>query len=292
MSAGQGTDSKGQDMTASPGGSGSGGGIVIEGLTLSFGRGAAAKQILRGIDLDVPAGRITGLAGESGSGKTMTGLAICGLLPAGADLGGSIRFEGTELVGLKQRTMNRYRGTKIAMIFQDPTASLHPMLTVEAQLIDHYRHHTGASRAAGRARALEILGLVAVPNPEAALRKYPHQFSGGQLQRIAIASALMCEPSVLIADEPTTALDVTVQAGILRLLRKLCDELGIAIILVTHDLGVMSALADTIAVMRMGEIVEHGSRFQVITDPQHEYTKALIDALPETGTGAGTEAAS
>ncbi|WP_285035203.1 ABC transporter ATP-binding protein [Plantibacter sp. ME-Dv--P-095] len=267
---------------------GTGGGIVIEGLTLGFGRGAAAKQILRGIDLEVPAGRITGLAGESGSGKTMTGLAICGLLPAGADLGGSIRFDGTELVGLKQRTMNRYRGTEIAMIFQDPTASLHPMLTVEAQLVDHYRHHTGASKAAARARALEMLGLVAVPNPEAALRRYPHQFSGGQLQRIAIASALMCDPSVLIADEPTTALDVTVQAGILRLLRKLCDELGIAIILVTHDLGVMSALADTIAVMRLGEIVEHGTRFQVITDPQHEYTKALIDALPDTGTEAAS----
>ncbi|MGG7451650.1 ABC transporter ATP-binding protein [Plantibacter auratus] len=273
-------------MTQSAGGTG--GGIVIEGLTLGFGRGAAAKQILRGIDLEVPAGRITGLAGESGSGKTMTGLAICGLLPAGADLGGSIRFDGTELVGLKQRTMNRYRGTEIAMIFQDPTASLHPMLTVEAQLVDHYRHHTRASKAAAHARALEMLGLVAVPNPEAALRKYPHQFSGGQLQRVAIASALMCEPSVLIADEPTTALDVTVQAGILRLLRKLCDELGIAIILVTHDLGVMSALADTIAVMRLGEIVEHGSRYQVITDPQHEYTKALIDALPDTGTEAAS----
>jgi peptide/nickel transport system ATP-binding protein len=278
------TDPKGRDMTQAAGG----GGIVIEGLTLGFGRGAATKQILRGIDLEVPAGRITGLAGESGSGKTMTGLAICGLLPAGADLGGSIRFDGTDLVGLKQRSMNRYRGTEIAMIFQDPTASLHPMLTVEAQLVDHYRHHTGASKSAAHARALEMLGLVAVPNPEAALRKYPHQFSGGQLQRIAIASALMCEPSVLIADEPTTALDVTVQAGILRLLRKLCDELGIAIILVTHDLGVMSALADTIAVMRLGEIVEHGSRYQVITDPQHEYTKALIDALPDTGTEAAS----
>ena len=268
-----------------------GGGVVISGLTLSFGRGEARKEILRGIDLDVPAGRITGLAGESGSGKTMTGLAVCGLLPAGADLGGSIRFEDTELIGLKQRSMNRFRGAKVAMIFQDPSASLHPMLTIEAQLVDHYRHHTGASKRAGRERALEMLGLVAVPHPEAALRKYPHQFSGGQLQRIAIASALMCEPSVLIADEPTTALDVTVQAGILRLLRKLCDELGIAIILVTHDLGVMSALADTIAVMRMGEIVEHGDRYQVITAPRHPYTKALIDALPESGARSsdGTE---
>ncbi|KRC63172.1 dipeptide/oligopeptide/nickel ABC transporter ATP-binding protein [Agromyces sp. Root81] len=262
------------------------GGVAISGLTLGFGRGEARKEILRGIDLVIPAGEITGLAGESGSGKTMTGLAVCGLLPAGADLGGSIRFDGTELIGLSQRRMNRYRGAKIAMIFQDPTASLHPMLTIEAQLIDHYRYHRGASKRAARTRALEMLGLVAVPDPRAALRKYPHQFSGGQLQRIAIASALMCEPSVLIADEPTTALDVTVQAGILRLLRRLCDELGIAIVLVTHDLGVMSALADTIAVMRMGEIVEHGDRHQVITAPQHPYTKSLIDALPETDTGS------
>lgn len=266
---------------------GTSGGVVISGLTLAFGRGEARREILRGIDLEVPAGRITGLAGESGSGKTMTGLAVCGLLPAGAQLGGSIRFGGTELLGLKQRAMNAYRGAKIAMIFQDPTASLHPMLTIEAQLVDHYRHHTGASKAAARARALEMLGLVAVPHPQAALRKYPHQFSGGQLQRIAIASALMCEPSVLIADEPTTALDVTVQAGILRLLRRLCDELGIAIVLVTHDLGVMSALADTIAVMRAGEIVEHGDRHQVITAPKHPYTAALIDALPDAGSPVG-----
>ena len=264
-------------------------GVVISGLTLSFGHGDARKEILRGIDLDVPAGRITGVAGESGSGKTMTGLAVCGLLPAGAQLGGSIRFEGTELIGLEQRSMNRFRGSKIAMIFQDPTASLHPMLTIEAQLVDHYRHHTGASKRAARGRAIEMLGLVAVPHPEAALRKYPHQFSGGQLQRIAIASALMCDPSVLIADEPTTALDVTVQAGILRLLRKLCDELGIAIVLVTHDLGVMSALADTIAVMRMGQIVEHGDRHQVITAPRHPYTKSLIDALPETDSSVRAE---
>jgi peptide/nickel transport system ATP-binding protein len=267
--------------------SGRTGGVVISGLALGFGRGESHKQILRGIDLDVPAGKITGLAGESGSGKTMTGLAVCGLLPAGAELGGSIRFEDTELIGLKQRSMNRFRGAKIAMIFQDPTASLHPMLAIEAQLVDHYRHHTGASKKAARARALEMLGLVAVPHPEAALRKYPHQFSGGQLQRIAIASALMCDPSVLIADEPTTALDVTVQAGILRLLRKLCDELGIAIVLITHDLGVMSALADTIAVMRTGEIVEQGDARQVITAPRHAYTKSLIDALPETDSRSG-----
>ena len=260
------------------------GGLEIRDLTLAFGHGEHRREILRGIDLDVPAGRITGLAGESGSGKTMTGLAICGLLPAGARVGGSIRFDGRELVGLPERQMNALRGTSIAMIFQDPAASLHPMLSIETQLTDHYRFHTRASKRAARTRAEELLERVRVPDPAAALAKYPHQFSGGQLQRIAIAMALMGDPEVLIADEPTTALDVTVQAGILRLLRGLCDDLGLAIVLVTHDLGVMSALADTIAVMRLGEVVEHGERRQVITDPQHDYTRALIDALPDADT--------
>lgn len=256
-------------------------GISITGLTLTLGRGENAKQILRGIDLDVPAGQITGLAGESGSGKTMTGMTICGLQPPQAQLGGRIVYRGTNLLDLSQQKLNDLRGTEIAMVFQDPTASLHPMLSIQTQLTDHLRHHTGMSKNEAIERAFTVLEQVKVPDPRAALKKYPHQFSGGQLQRIAIASAIMCNPSVLIADEPTTALDVTVQAGVLRLLRELCDDLGLAILLVTHDLGVMSALADTIAVMKEGEIVEHGDRFQVITAPQNPYTKALIDALPQ-----------
>lgn len=255
-------------------------GLSIRNLTMSIGTGESAKHILRGIDLEVPAGRITGLAGESGSGKTMTGLAALGLLPSGSRTGGTIEFEGRNLLDLRGRALNELRGSRIAMVFQDPTASLHPMLTIEGQLTDHLRSHRRLSKKEAVARAIETLELVKVPDPAGALKKYPHQFSGGQLQRIAIAMAIICGPSVLVADEPTTALDVTVQAGILRLLRTLCDELDLAVLLVTHDLGVMSALADTVAVMRHGEIVEHGDRFQIITDPQNEYTRALINALP------------
>jgi peptide/nickel transport system ATP-binding protein len=168
------------------------------------------------------------------------------------------------------------------MVFQDPTASLHPMLSIGGQLTDHMRHHLGLSRKDARDRAVELLARVRVPDPRDALHKYPHQFSGGQLQRVAIASAIACDPGVLIADEPTTALDVTVQAGVLRLLRELCDDLGLAVLLVTHDLGVMSAVADTIAVMHGGEIVEHGERYQVIREPRSEYTRSLIESLPRT----------
>ncbi|SKA98334.1 peptide/nickel transport system ATP-binding protein [Agreia bicolorata] len=269
------------------------GGLSIRDLTLSIGRGSSAKNILRGISLDVPSGQITGLAGESGSGKTMTGMTVLGLQPAQAKVTGTIEFDGRNLLELPTKKLNTLRGNDIAMVFQDPTSSLHPMLSIGSQLTDHLRQHTGMSKREALERARVVLEQVKVPDPAGALKKYPHQFSGGQLQRVAIASAIMCSPSVLIADEPTTALDVTVQAGILRLLRELCDELGLAILLVTHDLGVMSALADTIAVMRQGEIVEHGDRFQVITAPRDPYTKALIDALPHDGSaGSAPDSAS
>lgn len=255
--------------------------VQIRDLQIYFGHDEFRKDILKGIDLDIPAGKITGLAGESGSGKTMTGLAMCGLLPHGAHVSGSIKFGETEIIGAKEKELNRLRGNHIAMVFQDPTASLHPMLSIERQLTDHYRVHTNASKKQAHEKAREMLELVAVPDPEGALKKYPHQFSGGQLQRIAIALALMCSPSILVADEPTTALDVTVQAGILRLMRRLCDELNLGILLITHDLGVMSSLANHIAVMRLGEIVEFGETYQIINAPRHEYTQNLIDSLPE-----------
>ena len=262
-------------------------GLSIRGLTLSIATKRESTPILRGIDLEIPAGRVTGLAGESGSGKTMTGLAVCGLQPAGSRLGGVIelhseRVQVPNLLTLRSNALNRVRGREVAMVFQDPTASLHPMISIGGQLTDHMRFHLGLSKKDARARAVDLLQRVRVPNPAEALDRYPHQFSGGQLQRIAIASAIACDPGVLIADEPTTALDVTVQAGVLRLLRELCDDLGLAVLLVTHDLGVMSAVADTIAVMHRGEIVEHGDRFQVITDPRSEYTRSLIESLPDT----------
>ncbi|MHA6622203.1 ABC transporter ATP-binding protein [Pseudonocardia sp. DLS-67] len=251
-------------------------GLRISGLTLSIGD----TRILRGVDLELEAGRIQGLAGESGSGKTMTGLAVMGLLPARSRVGGTITFDGRDLLALTPRQLGDLRGTEIAMVFQDPSTSLHPMLSVGAQLTDHLRHHMRLDRAKARARAVELLERVRIPDPAGALRRFAHQFSGGQRQRIAIAIALACSPSVLIADEPTTALDVTVQAGVLHLLRDLAREMGLAVLLVTHDLGVMSAVADRVAVMRDGEVVENGDRRQVFTAPAHDYTASLLASLP------------
>ena len=255
--------------------------LEIAGLTVGIG----GTEILRGVNLSLEAGRIQGLAGESGSGKTMTGLAVMGLLPSGSRVTGSITYGDLELVGLSARRRNALRGTAMAMVFQDPSTSLHPMLSVSAQLTDHLRHHLGISRGAARDRAVELLDTVRIPDPAGALRRYPHQFSGGQRQRIAIAIALACSPRILIADEPTTALDVTVQAGVLHLLRDLASEMGLAVLLVTHDLGVMSAVADRVAVMQHGEVVENGERHQVFTAPAHPYTASLLASLPGAAGG-------
>ncbi|GAA4166587.1 hypothetical protein GCM10022286_31460 [Gryllotalpicola daejeonensis] len=250
--------------------------VTVAGLRLTI----DGKPILNGIDLELPRGKVTGLAGESGSGKTMTGMTLIGLQPDNAVVTGSVLFDGRELVGLPAREWGSVRGTRIAMVFQDPTASLHPMLSIGRQLTDHQRHHLGLPKREALARAESLLERVGVPDPAGALKKYPHEFSGGQLQRIAIASAIACDPELLIADEPTTALDVTVQAGILALLRSLCDDLGLTVVLITHDFGVLSSLADEIAVMRGGVIVEHGSRYDVIRQPTHPYTRELIESLP------------
>lgn len=249
--------------------------LSIRDLTIDIGR-----PLVKGVSLELEAGRIHGLAGESGSGKTLTSLAVLGLLPRQARTGGSILLGGEELVGLRRRSLNRVRGKRIAMVFQDPSASLHPQLPIGRQLTDHMRVHLGLKGAAARARAVELLETVQVPNPAEALKRYPHQFSGGQRQRIAIACALACDPEVLLADEPTTALDVTVQAGILKLLRDLAIERNLAVLLVTHDLGVMSAIADKVAVMKDGRIVELADRETLFRDPQHEYTRMLLAALP------------
>src|SRR5690349_11570099 len=249
--------------------------LSIRDLTIDIGR-----PLVHGISLDLQAGRIHGLAGESGSGKTLTSLAVLGLLPRQARTGGSITLAGEELVGLRRRALNRIRGRRIAMVFQDPSASLHPQLPIGRQLTDHMRVHLGLRGEAARARAIGLLETVQVPSPEVALKRYPHQFSGGQRQRIAIACALACDPEVLLADEPTTALDVTVQAGVLRLLRDLATERDLAVLLVTHDLGVMSAIADEVAVMKSGRIVERADRETLFRSPQHEYTRTLLAALP------------
>ncbi|CAO1651978.1 ABC transporter ATP-binding protein [Salinibacterium sp. NG22] len=263
--------------------------LTVDGLTIGIGSRKNLKSIVKGISLALTPGRIQGLAGESGSGKTVTSLAMLGLLPSNAVVGGSIRLNDTELVGMTHRQLNEIRGRRIAMIFQDPSSSLHPQLTVGVQLTDHVTRHLKLSKKQARAHAIELLERVRVPNPAEALARYPHQFSGGQRQRIAIAIALACDPIVLLADEPTTALDVTVQAGILHLLRDLADERQLAVLLVTHDLGVMSAIADDIAVMRHGEIVESNVRSEIFVNPQHAYTRELLASLPGA---AGFEGAS
>ncbi|GAA3796901.1 hypothetical protein GCM10022226_15340 [Sphaerisporangium flaviroseum] len=256
--------------------------LSVEDLTVSIGE----HDILRGVGIDLRPGRVHGLAGESGSGKTMTGLATLGLLPHGARTTGRVLLDGRDLLDLSQRDLNKVRGREISMVFQDPATSLHPMLSIGRQLTEHMRHHLRIGKAESRARAIELLGQVRIPGPAAAFERYPHQFSGGMRQRIAIAIALACGPKVLIADEPTTALDVTVQAGVLRLIRGLCDDLGLAVLLVTHDLGVMSAVADEVSVMKDGLVVETGPRSHVLREPDHPYTRALLDALPRQGPAA------
>ncbi|EMQ96754.1 ABC transporter ATP-binding protein [Paeniglutamicibacter gangotriensis] len=260
--------------------------LTIRDLTIAIGNKKSPTRIVNGISLDLYAGRIQGLAGESGSGKTVSSLAVLGLLPANAIVTGSMRLGSTELIGLPLARLRDIRGRRIAMIFQDPSASLHPQIRIGGQLTDHVRRHLGYDRKKARAHAIELLERVQVPDATEALSRFPHQFSGGQRQRIAIAIALACDPDVLLADEPTTALDVTVQAGILQLLRDLALERQLAVLLVTHDLGVMSAVADDVAVMRAGLITESGTREQLFMTPQHEYTRELLASLPGAKTNS------
>jgi oligopeptide transport system ATP-binding protein len=255
--------------------------LEVADLRIDIGR----LTIVDGMSFDLHAGQVFGLAGESGSGKTMTALSLLGLLPGGARTSGRAMLDGTDLLTLGAADMRKVRGRKVAMVFQDPTSSLHPMLSIEHQMTEHLRYHLGMARGDARRRAVDLLNQVRIPNPDLALRGYPHQFSGGMRQRIQIAMALACEPRLLIADEPTTALDVTVQAGILRLLDRLRRETGLAVMLITHDLGVMSAVADRVTVMYAGRIVEEGPTADVLRRARHPYTRGLLDSLPHPDAG-------
>ena len=229
-----------------------------------------------------------GIVGESGSGKTMTAMSILRLLPrGGAITGGSIRFDGTDLVSLPEREIRKVRGDGIGVVFQDPLSSLNPTMSIGDQIAENVLLHRQVSRAEALDRAVEVLSLVGLPQPKERIREFPHQFSGGMRQRAMIAIALACDPKLLIADEPTTALDVTIQKQILALIDGLRERLGMAVILVTHDLGVIAGHADRVAVMYAGKIAETASTDQVFAHARHPYTVALFDALPERVTQAG-----
>ena len=259
--------------------------LEVEGLRIRLPTTRGLVTVVDGVDYAVEEGEVFGVAGESGSGKTMSMLSLLGLLPEGAVVDGRVRFGGHDLLRMPRRRMREVAGRDLAMVFQDPLTSLHPMLSVGRQLTEHVQRHLGVGKRDAQRQAMAALEEVRIPDPASALRAFPHQFSGGMRQRIAIAIALACRPKLLIADEPTTALDVTVQAGILRLLDRLRKENDLSVILITHDLGVMSAIADRVSIFYAGRVVEAGSREEVLRTPRHPYTRALLDALPHPEAG-------
>jgi peptide/nickel transport system ATP-binding protein len=258
--------------------------LEIQGLKTSFHTREGVVRAVSGIDFHVDRGEIMGLVGESGCGKSVTSLSIMRLLGANGRIeAGEIMFDGRDLLKLPPDEMRRIRGERISMIFQQPTSSLNPVWDVGTQIEEVLRIHRGMKGKAAEARTLDLLRMVGIPDPARRLKAYPHEMSGGMAQRIMIAMALACEPEVLIADEPTTALDVTIQAQILDLMRNLRDETGTAIILITHDLGVVAEMCDRVAVMYAGEIVEQTDVVSLFRDPLHPYTRGLIGSIPVLG---------
>ena len=255
--------------------------LEIAKLQVRFRTPDGEVHAVRGVDLEVAPGETIAVVGESGSGKSQIMMAVMGLLASNGHAAGSVRFKGDELLGLTPEALNRYRGSRLAMIFQEPMTSLDPLQTIETQIADPLVFHRGMSRRQARGRVLELLELVGIPRAEDRLRAYPHELSGGQRQRVMIAMALANGPDVLIADEPTTALDVTIQAQILELLKDLQRRLGMAIVFITHDLGIVRRLADRVYVMQAGEVREQGPVREIFTNPRHAYTKMLLSAEPE-----------
>ena len=254
--------------------------LSVDDITIAFQAGNDTVSVVNNLSLSIGRGEAVGLVGESGSGKSMTSLAIMGLVPPTGHVSGSIKFDGTELLSLPQRQLRSIRGNRIAMIFQDPISSLNPYYTVGLQLAEAHRAHRGGTRGNARKIAIEAMNRVKIRDAENRVNHYPHQFSGGMRQRIMIAMALICEPDLIIADEPTTALDVTVQAQVLELISELRAETGASMLFITHDLAVVSQVADRVVVLRHGDIMEHGPTRQIFTDPQSDYTRALLDATP------------
>ncbi|MCX4471874.1 ABC transporter ATP-binding protein [Micromonospora sp. NBC_01655] len=255
--------------------------LAIEDLTVTIGTRRGPARAVAGVDWSVRAGQTLALVGESGSGKSMTVLAATGLAPRAARVTGRVRLLGEELTVLPEPRRRRLRGRHVGFVFQDPMTSLNPVLTVGRQVSEGCEEHLGMTRRQARERAVELLDLVGIPSPRRRADAYPHQFSGGMRQRVVIAMALSCEPDLLIADEPTTALDVTTQAQIVELVADLRRRLGTAVVWITHDLGVVAGVADTVAVMYGGRIVEQGPVDAVFAAPSHPYTRALLAARPD-----------
>ncbi|TFD53136.1 ABC transporter ATP-binding protein [Cryobacterium sp. Hh11] len=257
--------------------------LQVSDLTVHFGVDNVWVPAALKLNYSIERGKVLAIVGESGSGKSASSMAILDLLPENSRISGSVKLSGRELMGLKPAQMHKVRGGQIAMIFQEPMTALNPVYTIGFQIIETLRAHFGMSPSQAKTRALELLDMVELPDPLKAFNSYPHQLSGGQRQRAMIAQSISCDPQLLIADEPTTALDVTVQAEILDLLRSLRDRLDSAILLITHDMGVVADLADDIAVMRRGVIVERGTVDQIFNEPTHPYTIALLQAVPHLG---------
>ena len=261
--------------------------LTVDNLQTEFATRDGVLRAVQGVSFTLARGEVLGLVGESGSGKSVTGFSIMGLIdPPGRIAGGSVKFDGHELVGQSEDQLRRLRGKRIAMIFQDPMMTLNPVLSIETQMVETVLAHDKVSRAAARARAIEALGRVGIASPESRLAQYPHQFSGGMRQRVAIAIALLHRPELIIADEPTTALDVTVQGQILYEMQTLVREVGSALVWITHDLAVIAGLADRVAVMYAGRIVEDGPVDAVLDTPRHPYTRGLLDSVPANNVGA------
>jgi peptide/nickel transport system ATP-binding protein len=257
--------------------------LEVKDLSVRFDTDDGPVHAVDRLSFELAAGEVLGIVGESGCGKTVTALSLLRLLPSTATIGGSAMFDGVDLLRLAPRRLREIRGDQIAYVFQEPMASLNPVLTVGRQIGEVLRKHLDLTRAAARARTIELLRLVRVPTPERRLDEYPHQLSGGMRQRVMIAMALACDPRVLIADEPTTALDVTTQAAILELLRDIRDRLGTAIVLITHNLGVVADIADRVLVVYAGRKAEEAPVVDLFEAPQHPYTAALLDAAPRSG---------
>ncbi|MFW6773222.1 dipeptide ABC transporter ATP-binding protein [Nocardioides sp. CPCC 205120] len=264
--------------------------LEITDVGVEFGGPKRWKAVTHGITFSVAPGETVALVGESGSGKSVTAMAVLDLLPEGARRTGSIRLSGEELVGASEKRLREVRGSDVAVIFQEPMTALNPVYTIGHHLVEAIRSHRDVDKAAARERAVELLRQVHMPDPELKVSHYPHQLSGGQRQRAMIAMAMASEPQLLIADEPTTALDVTVQAEILDLVRELQQRTGMSVLVITHDMGVVADVADKVVVMRDGRVVEQAPARELFARPRHEYTRALLEAVPRLGSGTTTTA--